>query len=154
MKNSSLENILESCKTMSFEEVAQELLWCIAKELNASQGAIFKSITKNNEHFLQLIAGYAYHLPDDEIIEFEYGEGLAGQVALEGKPMTFHNVPEGYIEIVSGLGSATPTSMIIYPICKHNEVIAVIELASFTVFTKKEEEYLQQISTHLEEILP
>lgn len=130
----------------SAKDFAQEFLWAVAKELEVSQGAFFIASQRDGIRYLKFIAGYAYHLPESETIEYEFGEGLSGQVAKEGKAINLSAVPDGYISILSGLGKATPNSMIIYPLKNDSEVIAVYELASFKAFGKEEEDFLAAIS--------
>jgi len=137
----------------SYKELSKSFLWTVAKELDASQGAFFTTIEREGINYLKFIAGYAYHLPDSESIEFEFGEGLSGQVAKEGKAINIQAVPDGYITILSGLGNATPNAMYIFPIKRDNKVIAVIELASFKKITKEDEAFIAQLSLQLDEFL-
>lgn len=134
----------------SLKDFAKDLLWSLAKELDASQGAFFTtSINQEGIHIIQFLAGYAYHLPESETIEFEFGEGLSGQVAKEGKLINIQTVPDGYIQILSGLGQSSPNSIIIFPIIKDDKVIAVVELASFKLFSKDEENFLTELSSNV-----
>jgi transcriptional regulator with GAF, ATPase, and Fis domain len=135
------------------KEFAQTLLWGVAKEFEASQGAFFIVKKRPKKNILSFIVGYAYHIPESETIEYEFGEGLSGQVAKEGKLMNIDTVPEGYISIISGLGQASPSSIIIFPFKSENEVIAVIELASFKKIEKQQENYLKEISEKVEALL-
>lgn len=137
----------------ALKEIAQELLWLISKELEASQAAFFISEKREGIRVLRYMAGYAYHIPETKEIIFEYGEGLAGQVAKEGKPVFFNNVPEGYISILSGLGQASPTSMAIFPILINTEVRAVMEIASFKVITESEVKELEKLLSGMEKTL-
>ena len=66
---------------------------------------------------------------------FSLGEGLIGQCAIEKRIVHLTHVPETYIQLKSGLGSASPQSVLIVPIIHNHEVIAIMELASFEKFT-------------------
>lgn len=116
----------------------------VCKELEASQAAAYKSHEDKGSHYIELFASYAYHLPEGEKKVFRYGEGLAGQVAKEGKLVNINAVPEGYIQILSGLGSASPRHLVIIPLKEAEEVIGVVEIASFHAFTPQQESALQQ----------
>jgi putative methionine-R-sulfoxide reductase with GAF domain len=147
INETTIAEILNSLKEQtSLNDLAQKFLWTLAKQLEASQGAFFITKKKENTHVLSFLVGYAYHLPDSEVIEFEFGEGLSGQVAKEGKLVNIHAVPEGYITILSGLGNATPSAMLIFPIKNGEEVLAVVELASFKDFTTEEEKFIQELA--------
>jgi len=134
----------------SVKDLAQDFLWAVAKELEVSQGAFFIALQRDGIHYLSYVAGYAYHLPESETIEYEFGEGLSGQVAKEGKAINLNAVPDGYISILSGLGKASPSAMIIFPLKHNNEVVAVFELASFKNFGKEEEDFLTAIAAKFE----
>lgn len=73
---------------------------------------------------------YAWNTAASEHAHFAPGEGLVGQCAVEGKAITA-TVPDDYIRVVSGAGSAPPTYLMCQPIYHNSEIIAVLELASF-----------------------
>jgi putative methionine-R-sulfoxide reductase with GAF domain len=154
MNSQRIENILDKIKlATSIKDLAKDFLWSVAKELDASQGAFFIAKERENIHYLQFIAGYAYHLPESESIEFEFGEGLSGQVAKEDKLINIQTVPDGYIKILSGLGNASPTAMIIFPVRNNNKVVGVVEMASFKKFTEEDEQFIKELSVKLEDVL-
>jgi len=154
MNSQRIENILDKIKlATSIKDLAKDFLWSVAKELDASQGAFFIAKERENIHYLQFIAGYAYHLPESESIEFEFGEGLSGQVAKEDKLINIQTVPDGYIKILSGLGNASPTAMIIFPVRNNNKVVGVVEMASFKKFTEEDEQFIKELSVKLEDAL-
>jgi hypothetical protein len=73
-----------------------------------------------------------YGLPDGYVpAPFRAGEGLNGQAALEGQPLLIEDMPENYLQVVSGLGNATPSNLYILPILKDKNCVALIELATF-----------------------
>ncbi len=141
MDQEAIESLIISENDMA--SVFTEALSVICKKLEASQAAAYIARQEDDKHFIELFASYAYHLPEGEKKTFRYGEGLAGQVAKEGKVVNIDVVPEGYIQILSGLGSASPRHLIIIPIKEGNTVIGVVEIASFHVFTPHHEMALQ-----------
>ena len=66
---------------------------------------------------------------------FVLGESLAGQAALERKRILIKNVPTGYLSVGSGLGAASPVSVVMLPILFENQVLGVLELASLHQFS-------------------
>ncbi len=80
---------------------------------------------------LRLVASYGYGAQERCANRFALGEGLVGQAALEKKPIMVKNAPDDYIQITSGLGEAAPANIIVLPVLFEDEVMAVIELASF-----------------------
>jgi len=128
---------------------ARSLLSLLAKEMEISQGIFFITEKKNEKKSLKFLAGYAYENEDNQTPEIEFGEGFPGQVAVEGVPMIISDVPHGYLSIVSGLGKATPASIIIIPVINGKETIAVLELASFKRFTTEDESVLMEMSSYI-----
>ena len=66
---------------------------------------------------------------------FVLGESLAGQAALERKRILIKNVPTGYLSVGSGLGAASPVSVVMLPILFEDQVLGVLELASLHQFS-------------------
>jgi len=129
------------------------LLSGLAKQTDASQGAIFVNAKSDNKKVVRLLSSFAYHIPESQVLEYEYGEGLTGQVAKEGKLVNITTVPEGYIKILSGLGSATPNNLIIAPIRYKDKTIGVMELSSFRSFQKDELDLIDKISFSLGDLM-
>jgi signal transduction histidine kinase/CheY-like chemotaxis protein/HAMP domain-containing protein len=84
---------------------------------------------------------------------FRFGEGLVGQCAVERTPIVLSPIPDGYLEIGSGLGRATPRSLIVLPIVFEGEVQGVLELASFEGFGPIHRLFLDQLTEGLGVVL-
>lgn len=99
--------------------------------LNFVQGAIYiVEKDENDNEYLERVSTYAYDrqkFVDDKIYP---GQGLVGQCYLEKKPTYLTNVPNGYVNITSGLGQTNPQVLLIFPLITNNEVLGVIEVAS------------------------
>jgi CheY-like chemotaxis protein/signal transduction histidine kinase len=74
------------------------------------------------------------------------GEGLIGQCAVEKERILLTNVPDNYIKISSGLGEAIPLNVIVLPVLFEGRVKAVIELASFDIFTQIHQNFLDGLT--------
>lgn len=131
-----------------------KVLASICNELEACQGAIFQVKQTENKQVLEMCASYAYFFAESKTLTYEFGEGLTGQVAKEGKLLNISSIPEGYVTIISGLGKSSPKNLIIVPIVSYVSTIGVIEIASFKPFTKEDEAFLKELSPMLEEVLP
>ncbi|MDH5474199.1 MAG: GAF domain-containing protein [Cyclobacteriaceae bacterium] len=112
-------------------------LTAICKKLEIGQGAVYVPKEIKGIRFVEFYVGYAFSIAESETIKFEYGEGLIGQVAKEGDTLIIDEIPENYINIISGLGKASPKHLLIMPLYKGKMIEAVIELASFTEFSKE-----------------
>ncbi len=117
------------------KQLSEKILSCIARIYEITQAEIFiREKTEDNDK-LVLSATYAYYIPEEKIFEFQIGEGLIGQVAKAGDHLYLDELPEGYITVKSGLGSATPNHLLILP-WKNAEgnTFAILEMASFKPF--------------------
>jgi len=130
---------------MNTEDFADFITKQTVKDFNACQAAYFKIENRDNREVLKLVSGYAYHIPQNQEVVFELGEGLAGQAAVEGKMMNVKKIPDGYVSIVSGLGKASPSNMLIIPFKSDGKVKGVLELASFKEFDAEDETFLEHI---------
>lgn len=126
------------------DKVLEKALRTVCLELEASQGAVYVAKESENRRFLELKASFAYIKPDSQSIRFEFGEGLPGQAAKEGNISTIEAVPDGYIKILSGLGKASPNHLMLVPVKTSEKILGVVEIASFTRFTKTHQEITQQ----------
>lgn len=140
-----------SGKPYDLETYARKLLSSLARILGISQGAFFLSQAGEHGRAIRFIAGYAYHISETETLEYQYGEGLSGQVAKDGQMIRIEGVPEGYIQIISGLGKASPRYMIIFPVLQEAEVLAVIELASFQSFSEEDGKVVAKLCPYIAE---
>jgi len=126
------------------QEVLEKSLHAIAKELEAGQGALYLPRETEGKRRIVLESGYALGLGESAEISFEFGEGLLGQAVTTGNTLFVDDIPEGYIKIVSGLGSAYPKFLLIVPIKKNGTVDGVIELASFTRISEDQKRFVEE----------
>ena len=138
-------------KSGSKDEKWQHGLSELCSQLKAGQGALY---LVNKDKSLEMKSGFAVVLAEGEgNPSFQWGEGLIGQVAASGKSFYLDELPEGYASrIESGLGSALPKFLFICPVKKENEVIGVIEVATFTNLSETLRKQVQETSTILSEI--
>ena len=121
------------------KEKYEKVLSKLCMKIEASQGLVYEVFKEKNKRYIQLFASFAYNLPDSELIRYEFGEGLAGQVAKEKKKINIDDIPEGYITIISGLGASSPNHLAILPVLDIDEVIYVVEVASFNKISDADE---------------
>lgn len=113
------------------EHFLQNTLNNLCGLIQAGQGAIYLATNNDGKRELELTFGFALAVADAARHRVEFGEGLLGQVAASGKSVYLDEVPEGYISIVSGLGTSFPRYLFIFPLLKDQKTIGVIELATF-----------------------
>ena len=131
----------------------EHVLSKLCMKIEASQGLVYEVKKEKNNRYIELFASFAYSLPESETIKYQFGEGLAGQVAKEKKKINIDDVPEGYITIISGLGASSPNHLAILPILEKDEVAFVVEIASFNEISESDEDLITD-SLKLDELKP
>jgi HAMP domain-containing protein/signal transduction histidine kinase/CheY-like chemotaxis protein len=74
------------------------------------------------------------------------GQGVLGQCAIEKRKIVLENMPTDYIRISSGLGWASPRSVLVLPLIFEGETKGVLELASFEGFNQAHQALLDQLA--------
>ncbi len=114
--------------------------------VGAGYGAFFLTEeVEDDEPVLQLIASYGYKTRKKVSNRFKLGESLVGQAALEKQSILITEPPADYIKVTSALGEATPKNIIVMPVLFEDQVMAVIELASFQPFGEVQRAFLDQL---------
>jgi PAS domain S-box-containing protein len=135
----------------SLEELSTRVITYLVKYLDANQGALFilrdqQNADDDSEQLLEMTACYAYGKKKHVEKLVEPGQGLVGQVYLEKQTMLLTDVPNHYVNITSGLGEATPSSLILVPLKVNEQVEGVIEIASFKIFEDYQVSLIEKIS--------
>ena len=125
--------------------MANSILSFLVKYLQANQGGLY-AVTKDQNLSPCLVALALYAWSKERHVEQHIypGQGLTGQVWLERKTAHVSSVPEDYVRITSGLGEATPRSLLIVPLTYNDDVLGVLELASLRPYTDHEIAFLEQ----------
>ena len=132
------------------KNLLEQVLQSICKTIEASIGELYILKESAQVSVLEMTAGYAYYNPHEETPVYELGHGLIGQVAKNKKSISIDSIPDGYIKVISGLGAANPTSLLIYPILnEENDALGVLEVASFKKFSEKENRFLKEMASLL-----
>ncbi|HEY3259984.1 MAG TPA: HAMP domain-containing protein [Pseudonocardiaceae bacterium] len=116
--------------------------------VNAQVGAFFLASNQGTDDGAEttewrLCAGYA--LPDTEQTTFRSGVGLVGQAATSKQVVLVRQVPPGYLPISSGVGSASPVTVVVLPILFEGEALGVIEFGSVTAFSELHLMFLERL---------
>ena len=132
----------------SVEELSSTILSKLIEYMHANQGGLFvvQEDSSSEEPYMTLEACYAWDREKYIEQKIYQGEGLAGQAWLEKDTLYITDVPQEYITIVSGLGEASPTSILIVPLMVNEEVYGVVEMASFDEYQPHEVEFMQKIA--------
>lgn len=136
----------------SMEEAGRVLMKNLARELEIMSGILY--LRKKN--VFEAVATYAFSTAG-EPYAFKEGEGLSGQVARDHQITIFTSLPEGYLEVCSGLGKSEPSYLAIVPFIHKNKAIAVLECSGYrydphdieTTFRILSRDLMEKISPNL-----
>ncbi|GAA2532110.1 HAMP domain-containing protein [Pilimelia columellifera subsp. columellifera] len=124
--------------------VAELVMDELAPLVDAQHAAFYLADESPDGLLLRLIGGYAMQAGGGPSA-FRLGESLVGQAARSRRTIAVDDVPDGYIAVSSGLGAASPSSLIVLPIVVEDQVLSVIELASVRPFTAVHRAFLEQL---------
>lgn len=129
------------------DELAYRILKELTDYMKAIQGSIYILREENgNEAFLERVATYAWErrkFGTDRILP---GEGLAGTCLIEKETIYLTDIPEDYLTIRSGLGESRPSAIIILPLKAGQQVLGILELASFSTLKDYEIRFLEELT--------
>jgi len=130
-------------KALDFAAVARKIVRHVPENIAPEQ--LGKLLLKNLTSELQIMSGIFYRVNKGEFIveatyamatstepyTFKTGEGLSGQVARNQQLMVLTSLPEGHLEVYSGLGKAPPAYLAIVPLVHKGKTIAVLECSGY-----------------------
>lgn len=150
-KGLSLFNEIANNETQELSTLGDNILNVLVKYMNANQGVLY--IADNQSQSFQRLSTYAYHKKrfiDDTI---NFGSGLIGQCAQEQQTIYLKEIPKNYIKITSGLGEATPTNILLTPLKVRDNLMGVLELASFELFEQHHIAFIEKVAENIAFIL-
>ncbi|MEL7001473.1 MAG: PAS domain S-box protein, partial [Bacteroidota bacterium] len=138
-----IRNHAENLSDLSFEVISY-----LVKYMKVNQGGIFV-LMDDDQPYLELKGCYAYDRKKFMEKRIELGQGLIGQCYMERDIIHLKEVPKDYVNITSGLGEATPSSLVIVPIKNDQVIEGVMEIASFKDFEQYEIDFLTKVSENI-----
>jgi hypothetical protein len=143
--DNTVTRILSGIKTTRSSKIGNKILTNLAKNMGFVQGIFYINDAAHEQYRVE----GEYALTGQKPAPFRKGEGLAGQVAESKTPIILYDIPEQYFKIASGLGSAKPRFLLLFPVIFENECNAVIELAAFIKPDDTTGKILQKLSAEL-----
>ncbi len=130
----------------NIEELSFNILSNLINYLEVNQGALFVIDDSNeNQIMLELKSAIAYGRDKFLKKQVGIGEELVGRCAFEKKTIYMTDIPENYIQITSGMGTANPRALLLVPLILNDESFGVIELASFHPIEKYQIEFIEKL---------
>ena len=128
-----------------------ELSFLIVQKLvtymNLEMRSLFVTTDSDPEHpVLHMVASYAFDRRKFSTMTLEWGVGLPGTCAQEKETIFVTDVPAGYFEVSSGVGSSRPNCILLVPLKMADRVLGVIELATVRLLRPFETEFVESLS--------
>lgn len=133
----------------SLQNLADDFIRTVVKYMGMNQGGLFLLESEGTQEYLNLTACYAYERKKYLSRRVEIGQGLVGQCFLEKDIIYMTKVPQNYVQITSGLGEATPGCIVIVPVMTTDEIVGVMELASFKPLEKYQLDFLKKVAENI-----
>jgi hypothetical protein len=126
--------------------LGDKIIAALVQYTKSNQGALYilNDEDSRNKH-LELISLFAFDIKKYEQQKIKLGEGILGQTFLEKETTYLTNMPESYIRITSGLGDASPRSLLLVPLKVDTQVYGIIELASFNEYLPHEIAFVEKL---------
>ena len=121
-------------------EITGQAVNFVASYLNAGLGVLY--LLHKDEKILKQQASYALVDRDELFMEYQWGEGVVGQVALQASPIVLKNIRRNERVIQTGTTSEPPLNTYTYPIIYEREVLGVLEVASHELIDTSQQEFL------------
>jgi two-component system, sensor histidine kinase and response regulator len=123
-----LDNALQRAESLA--DFASRLLALLAPLLGCGAALFFLRDLEGDR--VECLGGYG--LGDEQLrsLRLVPGEGLVNEVVRSGEPLVVREIPADYLHIASGLGESSPAVVTLVPVKGNGQVLAVMELASFS----------------------
>jgi methyl-accepting chemotaxis protein len=136
------------------KKLSYAIISAFVKYIGANQAGLFlKNDTDKSDIYLELIATYAFNRERNLQKRIPYGVGLMGRCVLEKKILYFTEIPQNYVSITSGLGQHNPNCLILIPLKDNEEILGLIEVASFTKMDNTQMQFIQKVSESIAKTL-
>ncbi len=144
LKNGIAELLYKMRSEHELLPLSQLVITYLAKYLNAQVGVCYLGEGQQ----LQLVASYAFKKRNNNDSQFQFGEGLIGQAALEQQSILYSQVPDQQspLAINAGISESSPTDIFVLPLVHEGEVEAVLALGVNRKYSQIEMEFLESIA--------
>ncbi len=127
---------------MPINELTQKALNFLARTVGAGKGAYY--LYDQDKNVLKLTASFAFTEREHLSNEYQLGEGIVGQVALEKEAILLKNVIKKDEYIITGTYQEVPNNIYTFPLLCEGNLYGVIELALFEEFSSLKQEFIIQ----------
>lgn len=122
----------------------------IVHDLDINQAGLYL-LNDNDEgnKFFEVVACMAWGREKMKKGTYMLEEGLIGACYFEKAPIVLTEIPDDYVNITSGLGGAKPKVLMLVPLIHNENVVGIIEIASFKPLEEHKKSYLNRVAEEL-----
>lgn len=132
--------------TNDIKQLSFEIVKNLISYIDIPIGSVYILNDNDPENiYFEMTAAIAYGRIRTDKKQVIQGEGMIGRCAFEKETIYMIDVPKNYVKITSGLGTANPTCLLLVPLKLNDEVLGVMELASFHQLDKYKIEFCERI---------
>nr|WP_320016819.1 response regulator [uncultured Desulfobacter sp.] len=128
---------------LGIEDLAGNVIGFLSRYLDAQTGVCYIV----DDERIRLLGSFAFSARKGFRNEFEFGEGIVGQAALEKQMLEISDIPSDYFSIESGLGKKAPSHLCVIPMIWNDQIALILEFGTFRRFTPVQKEFISLIST-------
>jgi len=125
--------------------LANNIIQQLCQYIKAPVGTLYA--LENNT--LKLAGSYAYTRPNKLPTQFQIGESLVGQAALEKQSIVITDVADNYMAVSSSLGEMPPRNLLVAPAVYNGQVVAVVEIGTLAQVTPAQLEFIENALTSI-----
>ncbi len=128
------------------KNLASNVIHFITEYSHSRIGAIYTMDTSSRA--LQLQGSYAL-APDSRRQKVAEGDGIVGQVALDGRRILVKDIPPGEWVVSFAAGGIKPRTIVAFPIFYEKKIKGVVELGSLEYYTERELNFFTSVSDNI-----
>lgn len=130
----------------NIHDLGDNIIAALVHYTHSNQGGLYVLNDEDeNNKYLELISLFAFESKKFEKRKLKLGEGILGQTFLEKETTYLNEIPEDYIKITSGLGDASPRTILMVPLKVDTEMYGMVELASFKEYKPHEIAFVEKL---------
>jgi len=134
----------------SIKQLCDAVFQEIVAYSKAIQGGLFViNDDQQGDWYVELVSCIAYSRQKMMTKRMELDEGMVGRCIYEKAPIILTEIPQDYLSITSGLGDRRPDFLALVPMLNNEDVVGVIEVASFDCMAQQVMEYIEKAAESL-----
>ncbi len=129
--------------------LAKQIVAYLTAYLTAEIGALYLAQRQHDATTLQIIGSVGYTRRAHPDTQIAFGEGFAGQAALEQECLLYTDIPEEELLIKTAVGYVSPRQVVVCPFFYDGELEGVVEIGTLQEFRDAQIEFLKQAAENI-----